>query len=164
PYTTLFRSLKQALGVQRVLWLNHGYLAGDDTDSHIDTLARLCDTRTICYVRCEDREDPHYPALKAMEEELLAFRTVEGAPYRLVPVPMPQDQSSEHGERLPCTYSNFLIMIKAVLLTGYGVPVGESALATIPECFPEREVVTVNCRALIEQHGSLHCVTRQIPE
>ncbi len=157
-------TLKQTLGVQRVLWLNHGYLAGDDTDSHIDTLARLCDTRTICYVRCEDREDPHYPALKAMEEELQAFRTVEGAPYRLVPLPMPQAQFSKDGERLPGTYANFLIMNKAVLVPVYGVPEDEAALATIQQCFPEREIVPVNCRALIEQHGSLHCVTMQIPE
>lgn len=157
-------TLKQTLGVQRVLWLNHGYLAGDDTDSHIDTLARLCDRETICYVRCDDPEDPHYPALKAMEEELQAFRTVEGSPYRLVPLPMPEAQFSEDGERLPATYANFLIMNTAVLVPVYGVPEDEVALNILQQCFPEREIVPINCRALIEQHGSLHCVTMQIPE
>jgi len=157
-------TLKQTLGVQRVLWLNHGYLAGDDTDSHIDTLARLCDAQTICYVRCDDPADSHYPALKAMEKELEAFRTVEGAPYRLVPLPWPQAQFSEDGERLPATYANFLIMNTAVLVPVYGVPEDNAALAALQQCFPEREIVPVNCRALIEQHGSLHCVTMQIPE
>lgn len=157
-------TLKQTLGVQRVLWLNHGHLAGDDTDSHIDTLARLCDPQTIAYVRCEDQADPHYPALKAMEEELQAFRTVQGTPYRLVPLPMPQAQYSEEGERLPATYANFLIMNTAVLVPVYGVPEDEAALAALQQCFPGREIVPVNCRALIEQHGSLHCVTMQIPE
>lgn len=156
--------LKQYLGVTRVLWLHHGHLAGDDTDSHIDTLARFCDPETICYVQCQDPADPHYGALQAMEKELQAFRTAEGKPYRLVPLPMPQAQYSPEGERLPATYANFLIMNQAVLVPVYGVPEDKPALDALATCFPTREIVAIDCRALIEQHGSLHCVTMQIPE
>ena len=156
-------NLKQLLGVQQVLWLHHGHLAGDDTDSHVDTLARICDPQTICYVRCEDETDPHYAALNAMEAELRAFRTLAGEPYRLVPLPMPTAQFGPEGDRLPATYANFLIMNDAVLVPTYGVPEDETALNILQGCFPDREIVAINCRPLIEQHGSLHCVTMQIP-
>ncbi len=156
-------TLKRLLGVERVLWLHHGHLEGDDTDSHVDTLARFCDAQTISYVRCEDTSDPHYPALKAMEDELNAFRQVQGEPYRLVALPMPTAQYSAEGERLPATYANFLIMNHAVLVPTYGTPEDAPALAALATCFPDREIVGIDCRPLIEQHGSLHCVTMQIP-
>lgn len=92
-----------------MLWLDHGYLAGDDTDSHIDTLARFCSTDTIAYVKCENKEDEHYEALLAMEEQLKTFRTLAGEPYHLLALPM-ADKIEEDGERLPATYANFLIM------------------------------------------------------
>ena len=110
--------LKSVFHLQQVLWLDHGYLAGDDTDSHIDTLARFCSTDTIAYVKCEDKEDEHYGALHAMEEQLKTFRTLAGAPYRLLALPM-ADKIEEDGERLPATYANFLIMNDAVLYPTY---------------------------------------------
>lgn len=155
--------LGELLGVEHFLWLDNGHLAGDDTDSHIDTLARLCDRHTIAYVACDDPTDEHYLELKAMEEELKGFRTRDGAPYRLVALPWPQPKYDEDGHRLPATYANFLIINGAVLVPTYDDPADETALASIKECFPEREVIGISCLPLILQHGSLHCVTMQLP-
>ncbi len=155
--------LKRTFRVQQVLWLDHGYLAGDDTDSHVDTLARLCPGDTIVYVECNDREDEHYEALQAMKRELQEFRTLNGEPYRLLALPM-ADCIVEDGERLPATYANFLIMNDAVLYPTYAQPANDRRAAEVlQEAFPGREIVGVDCRALIKQHGSLHCVTMQYP-
>jgi len=157
-------ALSELLGVSRFLWLENGYLAGDDTDAHIDTLARFCAADTIAYIRCDDPTDEHFAALTAMEAELRAFRTAGGQPYRLVPLPWPQPCFATDGHRLPATYANFLIINGAVLVPTYGVPQDGAALATIGRLFPDREIVAIDCRPLIAQHGSLHCVTMQIPQ
>lgn len=157
--------LREQFGAKHILWLDHGYLAGDDTDSHIDTLARLCDARTIAYVACEDTADEHYEALQTMKKELEALRTPEGEPYRLVALPWPQAcVDPEDGHRLPATYANFLIINGAVLLPIYGVPEDDAAIRVMRETFPEREIVAIDCEPLIRQHGSLHCVTMQFPQ
>jgi agmatine deiminase len=156
--------LCQQLGVERVLWLEHGYLAGDDTDSHVDTLARLAPNDAIVYQACDDTADEHHAELAAMAEELAALRTVDGRPYRLFALPWPDACYADDGHRLPATYANFLILNQAVLVPVYGLPQDEAALAVIGRAFPDREVVAVPCRQLIEQHGSLHCVTMQIPQ
>ena len=155
--------LKETFGLQRVLWLRHGHLAGDDTDSHVDTLARFCDAHTIAYVQCVDSADEHYEALCRMEEELQAFRTTEGQPYRLIPLPMAEAVWDAAGKRLPATYANFLIINGAVLLPCYGTLQDALAKEQLQTAFPDREVVGVDCQALIRQHGSLHCVTMQYP-
>ncbi len=154
--------LKERLGIDRVLWLDHGYLAGDDTDSHIDTLARLCPNNTIVYVRCTDPTDEHYPALQAMEEQLHTFTTAKGDPYKLIALPMAQAVYDENGERLPATYANYLVMNHAVLYPTYAQPDNDAQAArALRQAFPDRDIVGVDCRALIRQHGSLHCVTMQ---
>ena len=155
--------LSGLLGASRILWLNHGYLAGDDTDSHIDTLARFCAADHICYVACPDVADEHYSALAAMEEELQEFRQQDGTPYKLTALPWPDAIYDEDGERLPATYANFLIINDAVLLPVYDVPQDPDAIRIMGEIFPDREIIAINCRPLIHQHGSLHCVTMQIP-
>ena len=155
--------LTAQLGLTRFLWLRNGYLAGDDTDSHIDTLARLCDANTIAYVACDDPRDEHYTELKAMEAELQAFRTPNGAPYRLVPLPWPQPKFDEDGARMPATYANFLIINAAVLVPTYRDAADAVALERLRGCFPDREVIGIDCLPLIWQHGSLHCVTMQLP-
>lgn len=155
--------LKNVFGVKRILWIENGYLAGDDTDSHVDTLARFCSEDTIAYVKCEDESDEHYDELRAMEEEIKAFRQENGEPYRLVPLPM-ADEVVWEGERLPATYANFLIINDAVLLPFYNSPKDEEARKALQAVFPDREVIGVNCLPLIKQHGSLHCVTMQYPE
>jgi agmatine deiminase len=166
------QKLKRLFGVKRILWLNNGYLAGDDTDSHIDTLARFCDENTIAYIQCTDPNDEHFVALLAMENELKAFCTVAdsdkigegGKPYKLVALPMTDAIFDEDGQRLPATYANFLIMNGAVLVPTYDVPQDAEALEILRGCFPDREVIGLDCRPLIYQHGSLHCVTMQFPE
>lgn len=156
--------LRERLGVTRFLWLDHGYLAGDDTDSHIDTLARLCPDDTIVYVKCDDKQDEHYDALRRMEEQLQTFLTETDAPYRLLPLPMAAPVYDENGERLPATYANFLIMNTAVLYPTYADPERDEAAAKVlAAAFPGRDIVGVDCRPLIKQHGSLHCVTMQYP-
>lgn len=154
--------LREYLGVRKFLWLDHGALEGDDTDSHIDTLARFCDSRTIAYVHCDDTSDPHYLELKAMREQLAAMRTPHGEPYRLVPLPWPQARYDEDGRRLPATYANFLIIDGAVLVPTYRDPADAETLRVLGECFPQREIIGIDCLPLIRQNGSLHCVTMQI--
>lgn len=157
--------LKECFNLKQILWLDYGFLAGDDTDSHVDTLARLCPDDTIVYVKCSDADDEHYNALKAMEEQLKTFRTIDGNPYKLLPLPMAEAIYDENGERLPATYANFLIMNEAVLYPTYNQPKNDSKAASVlSEAFPGKEIVGIDCRALIKQHGSLHCVTMQYPE
>lgn len=155
--------LKPHLGVDRVLWLKHGDLLGDDTDGHIDTIARFCNPGLIAYQACADRSDAHFDELLAMEAELRAFRQADGTPYKLMPLPMPQAMFDDDGQRLPAGYANFLIVNGAVLVPVYGLPQDALALACLRHCFPGREIVPVDCRWLIRQYGSLHCVTMQIP-
>ncbi len=144
------------LGATEVLYLNHGYLAGDDTDSHIDTLARFCDANTIMYVKCEDESDEHYKELKLMENELIELQDSHG--FKLVALPM-TDEMIYDDERLPATYANFLIVNGAVIVPTYGVSQDEEALEIFRKTFVGREIVAVNCSVLVRQHGSLHCVT-----
>jgi agmatine deiminase len=153
--------LKKLFGVERLLWLNHGYLAGDDTDSHIDTLARLCNEHTIAYVQCLDKKDEHYKALSKMETELQSFCKMDGQPYNLVALPMADACFDEEGQRLPATYANFLIINGAVLVPIYKVSQDNAALDILKTVFPDHEVIGIDCRSLILQHGSLHCVTMQ---
>ncbi|MDD2465442.1 MAG: agmatine deiminase family protein [Desulfobulbus sp.] len=155
--------LADQLGAHHFLWLNHGYLAGDDTDSHIDTLARLCPNDTIAYVRCDDAEDEHYPALAAMESELHDLRTPQGTPYKLVALPWPKPCFAQDGHRIPATYANFLVINGAVLVPTYNDPQDTAALKILTDVFSGREIIGIDCRPLIAQHGSLHCVTMQLP-
>ena len=154
---------RELFGVERTLWLENGYLAGDDTDSHIDTLARFCNPSTIAYTACDNPQDEHYYELQAMEEELRAFRDADGNPYRLVPLPWPDPCHDSTGQRLPATYANFLIINGAVLVPAYGLPQDRRALATLAGCFPDRQIIGIDCRPLIRQYGSLHCATMQLP-
>lgn len=155
--------LKLWFGLDRILWLDHGYLAGDDTDSHVDTLARICPNNTIAYVKCTDEADEHYEALHAMEQQLQTFTTPEGTPYNLVPLPMAAPAFDEDGERLPATYANYLVVNNAVLYPTYATPdLDAQAAQQLAKAFPGYELVGINCSALIKQHGSLHCATMQL--
>ena len=155
--------LQNYLGAKRLLWLEQDNLAGDDTDAHIDTLARFCSANIIAYTSCDDEQDPHYQGLKNMEAQLKQFRTEEGEPYQLVALPLPKAIVDEEGKPLPANYSNFLIINGAVLVPVYEDAMDAIALERIASCFPDREVVAVPCRALVHQYGSLHCASMQIP-
>lgn len=159
------QELKQLLGLKRVLWLDHGYLAGDDTDGHIDTLVRFADPHTLCYVSCDVKTDEHYTELKAMESELRALNDYQGNPYRLVPLPWPRARFADYdGRRLPVTYANFLIINGAVLVPTYDDPADENAVAILSQCFPDRKIIAIPSLAAVQWYGSLHCMTMQIPE
>ncbi len=156
--------LKEAFGVNRILWVEQGGLEGDDTDGHIDTLARFTNPSTICYVTCDDENDPHYAPLKAMEKELQAFKDYQGHAYRLIPLPWPKARYADFdGRRLPVTYANFLIINEAVLVPTYDDPADEEALVTLSECFPDRQIVAIPSMPVVQWYGSIHCMTMQLP-
>jgi len=152
------------LGADRFLWLHNGFLEGDDTDSHIDTLARLCPEDTILFVSCDNEKDAHFESLQAMAEELKDFWTHDGRQYRLLPLPWPSPRHDGNGNRLPATYANYLVVNGAVLVPTYRDRNDGAALSVVREAFPGREVIGIDCLPLILQHGSLHCVTMQIPK
>ena len=155
----LARWLKQ----DRVLWLDHGYLEGDDTDAHIDTLARFAPGDAIVYQACDDAGDTHHAELQAMAADIAALRTADGRPYRSFPLPWAQPVI-DHGRRLAASYANYLIINGAVLMPAYGDAADDAAAAVLAQAYPDREIVQVPCRALIWQNGSLHCITMQLPE
>ena len=152
----------------RVLWLDHGALEGDDTDAHIDTLARFAARDAIVFQGCDDPTDSHYADLKAMADEIAALRTKDGQPYRLYPLPWAKpvlDVTSDGTQRrLAASYANFLIINGAVMMPAYGDEADDVAAAVLADAFPDREIVQVPCRPLIWQNGSLHCITMQLPE
>jgi agmatine deiminase len=157
-------ALSSQLGADHFLWLNHGGLAGDDTDSHIDTLARLCPDDTILFVSCNDPSDEHYQPLSAMKAELESFRTRSGLPFRLIPLPLPAECHDMNGERIPATYANFLVINGAVLVPTYNCSHDDAALAAVGKTFPGRKVIGIDCSSILLQHGSLHCLTMQLPK
>jgi len=182
------RELKSRLHVERVIWIDYGHIEGDDTDGHIDTLVRIAPNDTLLYISCDDPSDPHYEDLKMMEHQLMTFRTQEGKSYRLLKLPMPDPiyeirgerreergkiegneergkRREERGERLPATYANFLVINGAVLVPTYGQPdKDEEAIRLIQEAFPDRQMIPIDSRVIIRQHGTIHCCTMQFPK
>ncbi|MEO7067153.1 MAG: agmatine deiminase family protein [Rhodanobacter sp.] len=154
--------LRDNLHAERVLWLDYGYLEGDDTDAHIDTLARFAPNDRIVYQACSDSADRHYDELQRMAAELAALRTPVGQPYQLSPLPWPQP-ILDNVRRLAASYANYLIINGAVLVPAYGDAADDEAARIIGLAYPGREVVQIPCRALIWQNGSLHCITMQLP-
>jgi agmatine/peptidylarginine deiminase len=155
--------LRESLRQDRVLWLERGYLEGDDTDAHIDTLARFASRESIVYQGCQDPSDSHYGELQAMAAELAELRTRDGQPYGLFELPWAQPILDE-GRRLAASYANFLIVDGAVLMPRYGDVADDKAALVLAQAFPDREIVQVDCRPLIWQNGSLHCLTMQLPQ
>ena len=182
--------LKRRLRVGRVVWLDYGNLVGDDTDGHIDTIVRCAPDDTLVYVGCDDPADEQYSDFHALEEQLKALRTADGKPYRLLRLPMPdgiyevegpsgvqsdcvavQEVQSPsgvqemQGERLPATYANFLVINGAVLVPTYDQPEKDAeALRVVQQAFPDREMISIDARTIIRQHGSVHCLTMQVPK
>ena len=155
--------LKKALGAEKIIVLSNGHLVGDDTDGHIDTLARFVDEKTIAYVQCLDKEDEHFDELLKMEEELERFSDQNKDSFHLIPLPFPE-AIYEDGKRLPATYANFLIINGAVLMPTYSDDNDDLAQAILQRAFPRHEIIPIDCRTLIRQNGSLHCVTMQFPK
>lgn len=158
------RELKKRLFAERIIWIDHGQLIGDDTDGHIDTIARFAPNDTIVYVGCDDKSDPQYEDFTLLEQQLEELKTIEGKHYRLVKVPMPHP-IYDGDDRLPATYANFLIMNGAVIVPTYNQPkLDKEALTAIGSAFPDRKIIGIDASTIIRQHGSIHCLTMQIPE
>ncbi|MGK2941555.1 MAG: agmatine deiminase family protein [Immundisolibacter sp.] len=159
----LLAALPTLLGVQRLLWVDRGDVLGDDTDGHIDTLARFCDAHTLAYTCADPADREQHTALDGLEEQLKALRQADGRPYQLVPLPVPAPLHDDDGRRLPANYANFLIINGAVLVPTYDDPHDALALDRLAGCFAGRTVVPVPARAIVGQNGSLHCASMQIP-
>lgn len=144
------RSLKQIFGLKRIIWLNNGFILGDDTDRHIDTLARFIAEDTIAYCTCEDEKDPHFKALKAMEEEL--FKTG----FKLLPMPLPKPIFYD-GKRLGASYVNFVFVNGGLIMPFYGDENDERIQSSLAKSLPNRKVVGLDARVFLRQNGSLHC-------
>jgi agmatine/peptidylarginine deiminase len=154
--------LVDAFAVERVLWLEHGYLEGDDTDAHIDTLARYAPGGAIVFQTCDDPADPHHAELARMRDEIAALRDANGEPYRLHPLPWPRPIVDE-DRRLASSYANYLVVNGGVVMPSYGDPADAEAARVIAAAHSGREVVAVDARELIWQNGSVHCLTMQLP-
>ena len=149
------KTLMKLFGLKELIILKHGALMGDDTDSHIDTLARFIDKKTIAYVKCYDKKDEHYKELKKMEKEL------KKTGFDLVPLPLPSAKYF-NNHRIPATYMNFVLINDAVLVPTYSDIYDEEVLKTFARHFPEREVVGIESSILIREHGSLHCASMNV--
>lgn len=165
--TEIEEKLLHIFHANRILWLEHGHLTGDDTNSHIDTLARFCPNDVIAYTQCTNKNDEQYYELSLMEQELKAMRTLENEPYKLLPLPLPDAiyyGKGEKKERLPGTYANFLILNNKILMPTYNQPEkDEMAIRIIQQAFHKYSVIGIDCCVLIKQHGSLHCSAMQYP-
>lgn len=150
--------LKRLFNLQQILWLDHGNIQGDDTDGHIDTLVRFCNEHTLCYMQCQDSKNLHYRELKAMEKQLRDFRSVDGQSYHLVPLPLPSQVDLG-----PATYANFIYLNGAIVFPKYGLKEDQIAHDIFQQLFPERQIIGIDCRPLIQQGGALHCASMQIP-
>ncbi|EAJ4505805.1 agamatine deiminase [Campylobacter upsaliensis] len=142
--------LKNYFGLERIIWLENGFIKGDDTDRHIDTLARFIDENTIAYCICEDETDEHYAPLKAMEEELKRTN------YHLIPLPIPKPLFYE-GKRLGATYANFVFVNNALIVPFYKDENDEVVQKRLQAHLKNREVIGVDARVFLRQNGSLHC-------
>lgn len=155
--------LAETLGAEHVLWLDYGALEGDDTDSHIDTLARLAPDNTIIYTGCRNFDDPQFEELLKMRAQLTLLRNIHGEPYNLVELPLPDVIFDEDGLRLPATYANYLVTDNVIFMPTYRQPANDLlAMNTLKIAFPAHKVVGIDCTTLIKQHGSLHCATMQL--
>ena len=156
--------LQSVFHAKRIIWLDHGLLTGDDTDGHIDTIVRTAPYNTLLYIGCQDRQDPQYEDFKALKQQLQTLRTLDGRPYKLMELPMP-DAIFDEGERLPATYANFVITNGSILYPTYSQPKKDiQAGEILARAFPDREVIGIDARTVIRQHGSLHCLTMQYPK
>jgi len=153
--------LKDNLGVTNIIWLKEG-IAGDDTDGHIDDIARFVDGRTVLCAYEEDSNDPNYPILKKNFDDLNSSKDQDGEPLDIKPLPMPGVVNSPQG-RLPASYANFYIGNGAVLLPVFNHKNDTKAISLLEDCFPERKVVPIYCEPLVWGLGAIHCVTQQQP-
>ena len=142
--------LRNIFGLKKILWLESGFLEGDDTDSHIDMLARFVSPNTIAYITCDEKDDIHYDELKKMEKEIKSFG------FETVALPWVGAKYYE-GQRVPASYANFVIINGAVIVPTYNDVNDEEALKILRKIFQNRDVIGLDASVLIREHGSIHC-------
>ncbi len=157
------QKLKQCLNARNILWLDHGFIPGDDTDSHIDTLARFLPDNAICHTTAQPNSK-EASAMRQMAAQIKSFKNADGVPYTVFELPAPKNIYDETGQRLPATYANFLLTPKHVYVPAYGQPRRDSLAREILEKAARRPAISINCLPLIKQHGSLHCATMQLTQ
>ena len=155
------KKLKRYFNAKKILWLDNGYLSGDDTDCHIDNLARFLDKNTICYLKCDDKNDEHFSALNKMEEELKAFRNLENKPFSLIPIPMPKAIFYKE-KRLPASYINFLFVNNALFVPIFDDENDQIAINIFKKICKNREIIPIDSRIFLRQGGSLHCLSMNV--
>lgn len=155
------KKLKDALGVTQILWLGDG-IEGDDTDGHVDDIARFVGEDTVVTVVEEDENDPNYEPLQRNLERLHAMSLPDGRPLKVLNMPMPP-RLMRQGHRLPASYANFYIANTVVLLPVFRDSNDAWAQSVLKERFPERKIVPIDCRELIWGLGAFHCLTQQQP-
>lgn len=161
--TEIENQLKERLNANRIVWLEHGELIGDDTDGHIDTIVRTAPNDTLLYMRFDNSQDPQYNDFIELEKQLKSLTTADGHPYRLLALPAP-DAMYDEGDRLPATYANFVILNNLVIVPSYNQQEkDEEARNIIQQAFPQHEVISIDASTVVRQHGSLHCLTMQYP-
>nr|MBV6630812.1 agmatine deiminase family protein [Oceanococcus sp. HetDA_MAG_MS8] len=155
--------LRASLGIKRFHWLEHGGLAGDDTDGHIDTLVRFVAPGVLVYQGAPESEGPNSAELQAMAEELAQWQQANGQAYELHALPHTQQAHTRAPTGLPSSYSNFLFINDFLLVPQYSDPADSAALELLRNLCPQHRVEGVDCSALVEQYGGLHCATMNIP-
>ena len=149
-------------GTKRVHWIENSYLEGDDTDGHIDMLARFVNQDTICYIKCEDPSDSHYKVMLELERELKSLKGEFGKAFNLVPLPFTEPKFGQGGNRLPSSYANFLITNKAIIYPTYQDKRDKEVREIFAKLFKDREIIGMPSLSLIEQGGSVHCSSMQV--
>ncbi|MBR5657020.1 MAG: agmatine deiminase family protein [Prevotella sp.] len=156
--------LKRRLHANRVIWIDHGHLIGDDTDGHIDTIVRMAPHGAMLYTYCDDPNDEHFADFQALEQQMKTLRRADGYPYRLHRLPLPDAIYETDGHRLPATYANFLVANRGVIVPTYNQPAkDDEALRVISAAFPNYKIIPIDARTIIRQHGSIHCLTMHFP-
>ena len=154
-------NLRDALGVEQIIWLGEG-IAGDDTDGHIDDLTRFTSRDTVVTVIEPNRADPNHARL-AVNRRQLDDVVVDGSRLNVVELPMPEPVYNA-GERLPASYANFYVANEVVLAPVFACPQDDAACAILADCFPNRRVIPLDARPLVAGLGALHCLTQQVPQ
>lgn len=146
----LDKRLKELFNLNKIIWLENGFIKGDDTDSHIDTLARFIDENTVAISSCTDEQDEHYAELLAMKKELLKEN------FKLLELPLPSAKFYE-GKKLAATYANFIFINNALIVPAYNDKNDELVLQKLQKALPDKDVIGLDALVFVRQNGSLHC-------
>jgi agmatine deiminase len=154
------RNLRDSLGVQQIFWLGDG-IVGDDTDGHVDDLTRFVSETTVVTVVERDRSDENYAVLAENRERLAQIR-LDDRPLKIIELEMPRPVEYK-GDRLPASYANFYVANRVVLMPAFNDPADEANRNKLARCFPDREIVAIDCTDLVLGLGTFHCLTQQVP-